>query len=75
MSSEIPQLPLILEPATLAHHLDDPNLLIIDVPLKAESYDSGHVPGAIFLESRRLLAGSGDVPNDVPSEADLSALF
>ncbi|MGQ7243545.1 sulfurtransferase [Salinicola sp. V024] len=75
MSSEIPQLPLIVDPATLAQHLEDPHLLIIDVPLKAESYESGHVPGAIFLESRRLLAGSGEVPNDVPSEAALSALF
>ena len=75
MSSETPQLPLILDPATLAQHLEDPHLLIIDVPLKAESYESGHVPGAIFLESRRLLAGTGEVPNDVPSEAALSALF
>ena len=75
MSSETPQLPLILDPATLAQHLEDPHLLIIDVPLKAESYQSGHVPGAIFLESRRLLAGTGEVPNDVPSEAALSTLF
>lgn len=75
MSSETPQLPLILDPATLSRHLEDPHLLIIDVPLKADSYPAGHVPGAIFLDSRRLLAGSGDVPNDVPTEAALSTLF
>ncbi|WP_353979336.1 sulfurtransferase [Salinicola endophyticus] len=75
MSSEKPQLPLILEPDTLATHLGDPHLLIIDVPLKAESYRDGHVPGACFLDHRRLLAGSGDVPNDVPSPEALSALF
>ncbi|WFF42379.1 sulfurtransferase [Salinicola endophyticus] len=75
MSSEQPQLPLILEPDTLAAHLDDPHLLIVDVPLKAESYRDGHVPGACFLDYRQLLAGSGEVPNDVPSPAALSELF
>lgn len=75
MSSEDNLLPLIVEPEQLAGHLDDPQLLIIDVPLKAESYAEGHVPGAIFLDHRRLLRGSGDVPNDVPDEAALSALF
>ncbi|MDH4572577.1 sulfurtransferase [Salinicola acroporae] len=75
MSSETPQLPLILDPATLSRHLEDPHLLIIDVPLKVDSYPAGHVPGAIFLDSRRLLAGYGEVPNDVPTEAALSTLF
>ncbi|WP_251976876.1 sulfurtransferase [Salinicola avicenniae] len=75
MSSEMPSLPLIIDSATLADHLGDPKLLIVDVPLKPESYGDGHVPGAIYLDHRRLLAGSGDVPNDVPSETALSALF
>ncbi|WIX31509.1 sulfurtransferase [Salinicola sp. JS01] len=75
MSSEKPQLPLILEPDALAAHLGEAHLLIVDVPLKAESYRDGHVPGACFLDHRRLLAGSGDVPNDVPSPEALSALF
>ncbi|EPC01308.1 thiosulfate sulfurtransferase [Litchfieldella anticariensis FP35 = DSM 16096] len=75
MSSEDNLLPLIVEPEQLAQHLDDPQLLIIDVPLKAESYTEGHVPGAIYLDHRRLLHGSGEVPNDVPDEAALSTLF
>ncbi|WP_110688011.1 sulfurtransferase [Salinicola aestuarinus] len=75
MSSEQPRLPLILDPTTLAEHLGADDLLIIDVPLKAESYREGHVPGAVFLDHRRLLAGSGEVPNDVPTEEALSALF
>ncbi|RXE48940.1 sulfurtransferase [Chromohalobacter israelensis] len=75
MSSEDNLLPLIVEPEQLAEHLDAPDLLIVDVPLKAESYTTGHVPGAIFLDHRRLLAGDGPVPNDVPDEDALSALF
>lgn len=75
MSSEANLLPLIVEPDRLAEVLDDPQLLIIDVPLKPESYAEGHVPGARFLDYRRLLVGSGEVPNEVPDEAALSALF
>ncbi|WP_431025752.1 sulfurtransferase [Halomonas sp. H5] len=75
MSSEANLLPLIVEPDQLAEVLDDPQLLIIDVPLKPDSYAEGHVPGARFLDYRRLLKGSGEVPNEVPDEAALSALF
>ncbi|WP_442489149.1 sulfurtransferase [Halomonas litopenaei] len=75
MSSEDNLLPLIAEPEELAGVLDHEDILVIDVPLKAESYAEGHVPGAIFLDHRRLLKGSGDVPNDVPDEDALSQLF
>jgi thiosulfate/3-mercaptopyruvate sulfurtransferase len=75
MSSEENLLPLIAEPEQLAEHLDDPQLLIIDVPLKAESYAEGHVPGAVLLDFRRLMRGEGEVPNEVPSPEALSQLF
>ena len=75
MRSEENLLPLIVEPEQLVSHLDDPQLLIIDVPLRADSYDAGHVPGAVFLDHRRLMHGEGDVPNDVPGEEALSQLF
>ncbi|MCK2045185.1 MULTISPECIES: sulfurtransferase [Chromohalobacter] len=75
MSSEDNLLPLIVEPEQLAEHLGAPELLIVDVPLKADSYTDGHVPGAVFLDHRRLLVGSGTVPNDIPDEEALSKLF
>lgn len=75
MSSEDNLLPLIVEPEQLAEHLDDPQLLIVGVPLKAESYREGHVPGAVFLDFRRLMRGEGEVPNEVPSTEALSQLF
>ncbi|MGL6249313.1 MAG: rhodanese-like domain-containing protein, partial [Billgrantia desiderata] len=75
MSSEENLLPLIVEPEQLAEHLDDPQLLIVDVPLRSESYDEGHVPGAVFLDFRRLMRGEGEVPNEVPSPEALSRLF
>ena len=75
MSSEDNLLPLIVEPEQLAEHLDEPSLLIIDVPLKAESYAQGHVPGAIFLDKGRLMRGSGEVPCLAPTTEQLSTLF
>lgn len=74
-SSEINLLPLIVEPEQLQAHLDDPQLLIIDVPVNGGSYRQGHVPGAIFLDFRYLMHGEGSVPNDVPSVEALSRLF
>ncbi|PRY72765.1 sulfurtransferase [Halomonas ventosae] len=79
MSSEDNLLPLIIEPDQLAEHLDEPSLLVIDVPLRAESYAEGHVPGAVFLDHRLLMHGEdpagNSVPNEVPTVEALSRLF
>lgn len=74
-SSETNVLPLIVEPEQLQARLDDPQLLIIDVPANPDSYRQGHVPGAIFLDFRYLMRGEGPVPSDVPSVEALSRLF
>ncbi|WP_027966438.1 sulfurtransferase [Halomonas halocynthiae] len=79
MHSEANLLPLIVEPEHLNEFLIEnpncPDLLIIDVPMKADSYAQGHVPNALFLDHSRLLRGEGDIPNDVPNIDALSALF
>ncbi|MCO7244800.1 MULTISPECIES: sulfurtransferase [Halomonadaceae] len=74
-SSETNVLPLIVEPEQLQACLGDPQLLIIDVPVNADSYRQGHVPGAVFLDFRHLMRGEGPVPSDVPSVEALSRLF
>lgn len=68
-------LPLIVTPDTLASHAGHASLLIIDVPLDPRSYYAGHVPGAVFLDARDLMAGTGSVPNLPPSPEHLAALF
>ncbi|WP_458525259.1 sulfurtransferase [Onishia taeanensis] len=75
MSSEDNLLSLIIEPEQLEASLGHPDLLVIDVPAKADSYLEGHVPGAVFLDHKHLLRGAGDVPNETPSVEQLSALF
>jgi len=68
------QLPLVIDAAELARHLDDPSLLILDLS-KAESYRQAHVPGAVHVDPARLLCGQPPVPNKLPSATQLSALF
>ncbi|WP_457807745.1 sulfurtransferase [Kushneria sp. EE4] len=75
MSQDEARFPRIIEPRALSAHLDAPDLLIIDVPANAQSYRDGHVPGAVFLDYRRLLSGQPPVANDIPDEAALSTLF
>ncbi len=67
-------LPLILEPDALVPLLGASELLILDLS-KPESYQQGHVPGAINVDPARLLSGSPPVANKLPSDAQLSALF
>jgi len=69
----IPTLPLVVEPLALQPLLNQPDLLILDLSSQ-EHYDQGHLPGAIRMDSRRLLRGSGPVPNLIPTEAQLSEL-
>lgn len=68
------QLPLVVEADHLARHLDHPDLLILDLS-SAEHYQQGHIPGAVHVDSARLLCGQPPVPNKLPSAAQLSALF
>lgn len=68
------QLPLITDAATLQQVLQLPDLLIVDLS-SAENYQRGHIPGAVHLDPKRLLHGGSDIPNKVPSAAQLSALF
>lgn len=67
-------LPLLLEPADLAPHLDHANLLIIDLS-KPTVYVQAHVPGALHLDFKRLQAGAQPAPGLLPDDASLSELF
>ncbi|MFG1489951.1 sulfurtransferase [Oceanospirillum sp. HFRX-1_2] len=75
MSSENNLLPLLIDSDQLEAKLGSDDLLIIDVSCTRECYDQGHVPGAVFLDYRRLFCGSSPVPNKLPSAEQLSTLF
>lgn len=67
-------LPLVIEATALAQALNTPDLLIIDLSDR-ETYLRGHIPGAVHVDSSRLLRGHGPIPNKLPTAEQLSALF
>jgi thiosulfate/3-mercaptopyruvate sulfurtransferase len=68
------ELPLIIEPELLMQHLDDDNLLIVDLCSEA-SFARGHLPGAVHVSPRELVSGTPPAPGKLPSEQQLSRLF
>jgi thiosulfate/3-mercaptopyruvate sulfurtransferase len=67
-------LPLLLEPEQLAAHLDDANLLIIDI-CKESVYQQAHIPHAVWLNSRLLVSGVLPAFGRLPSLKQLNSLF
>lgn len=67
-------LPLLLEPAELAPHLHEPDLLILDLG-KESVYQQAHVPGAISVNGKQFVLGQLPAPGKLPSVEQLSAAF
>ena len=67
------ELPLILEPQALNDILNQPQLCIIDLG-KAQSYQTAHIPGAIFLQYSNIVRIDKPTMGLLPSVEDLSTL-
>jgi len=67
-------LPLLLEPAELARHLNDANLLILDLG-KESVYQQAHVPGAVPVNGKQFVLGQLPAPGQLPPVEQLSAAF
>lgn len=67
-------LPLIVSPENFRTHLDDPDLLIIDL-CRQENYSTGHIPGAIHISASSLVSGTKPAVGKLPAVAQLNALF
>lgn len=50
---------MLVSPDWLADHLDDPHVVILDADSRRDRYDTGHIPGARFLDMGGL-AWEGD---------------
>lgn len=66
--------PLLLSGKAFAPHLQDENLLILDVG-KSAIYEQAHLPGAIHVDYRLLQKGDMPAPGLLPSDEALVALF
>jgi thiosulfate/3-mercaptopyruvate sulfurtransferase len=67
-------LPLLLEPAELARHLHDADLLILDLG-KESVYQQAHVPGAVSVYGKHFVLGQLPAPGKLPAVEQLSAAF
>jgi thiosulfate/3-mercaptopyruvate sulfurtransferase len=62
--------PAIIDAAKLEAHLGDDQLLIVDL-CKQETYLQGHVPGAVFLEYKKIVAAKPPAMGLLPDTAHL----
>lgn len=68
-------LPLVISSDQLEAHSHDDRVLIVDIPLRAERYDHGHIPGAHRLDFMQLLSGCLPTPAAAPDDQRLSRLL
>lgn len=69
-----PQLPPLVEADVLERHLDESNLLIVDLST-ARQHAKGHIPGSIFLDYSRIIRSEKPVGGRLPDEAQLSEVL
>ncbi len=74
MTSDSSHLPLIVEPDQLLEHLEDNNLLIIDL-CSDHNYLAGHIPGAVHVSPRELMCGTSPAAGKLPEQEQLNQLF
>jgi len=67
-------LPLIVEPEEFESHLDDQNLLLIDLCL-LQNYSIRHLPGAIHVSPAGLVSGIKPATGKLPDIQKLNSLF
>ena len=61
--------------AWLAEHLQDPDVVVLQVGHTDESYRAGHVPGARFLPLAAVATTVGGIANEFPPPSEIVATF
>jgi thiosulfate/3-mercaptopyruvate sulfurtransferase len=72
--SSFASLPLVIEPTDLATRLAAPELILVDLT-SSSRYAEGHLPGARFVDPKRIQLGLAPAPGLLPELADLQTLF
>jgi len=67
-------LALIIEPEELEKHLQDDNLLIVDM-CKHNQYIQAHIPGAVFLDYNYIVAMDKPTVGLLPDDEHMSRIF
>jgi thiosulfate/3-mercaptopyruvate sulfurtransferase len=59
----------------LADHLNDPNVVVIQISRERGLWEAGHIPGARFIALSEIAITKNGVPNELPPAQDLEKLF
>ncbi len=59
----------------LMRHLQDPDVVILEIGHERKGYDQGHIPGARFVALSDIAVTRHGVPNELPPAADLKKVF
>ncbi len=73
-TSDLDDLPLIMEPAHLARLLPNDRLLLIAV-CSEQVFSSQHIPGSVLIQPAELVCGIPPATGKIPDEDRLSDLF
>lgn len=72
--SQNPLLPLVVEPEELVKHLNNDQLLIVDI-CNPQLYAQVHVPGAINIGAHQMVSGIQPATGKLPDVEQLNDLF
>jgi len=70
-----PDTSLVVTTDWLAHHLDDPSVVLLAVEHDRDSYTHGHVPGARYVDYNSLTARVNGISTEMPSADSLARLL
>ncbi|HEV2200655.1 MAG TPA: sulfurtransferase [Bryobacteraceae bacterium] len=59
----------------LAQHLNDANVVVLQVSANRNAYDAGHIPGARFVALPEIAITRNGVPNELPDVPVLKKVF
>lgn len=59
----------------LAQHLNDPNVVILQVSRDRTAYDAGHIPGARYVALSDIVTTRDGILNELPPAATLKSVF
>ena len=66
---------MLVTTAWLAQHLNDSNLVILQVSRDRMAYDAGHIPGARFVALSEIVVTRNGILNELPPAGTLKEVF
>lgn len=66
---------VLVSPAWLSAHLDDPGVLVVHVDRNRTAYDAGHIEGSQFLPLASIIVERDGVPNELPAVSTLDSVL